>query len=267
MPALLLHEQQLWLQYRLISLYWYQMPLPHSCGIILLWKQYETIQGLSCGIMPTLLAALIRRLIGRLEWSLYCSSMSSCDFHVVLYLYSGIWCQFHTPVGLCYYESSMRPYKVFLAASLPTLIAASCRLYSWHYCRLDSSSHRTTCGITADLSDLYTAHWWAVATSMSSYIFIVASDATSTLLWDYAAMKAVWDHTRSFLWHHCRLWLRYHADFTYGITADSIRRLVGRLAASLPTCGYNCHIPTLVGHFLRIMLDEHRLYIITTWHS
>jgi hypothetical protein len=30
-------------------------------------------------------------------------------------------------------------------------------------------------------------------------------DATSTLLWDYAAMKAVWDHTRSFLRHHCRL--------------------------------------------------------------
>jgi hypothetical protein len=74
--------------------------------------------------------------------SLYCSSMSSCDFHVdlysgilatpiilwdlaadvVLYLYSGIRCHFHTPVGLCCYESSMR--QVFLAASLPTLIAA-----------------------------------------------------------------------------------------------------------------------------------------------
>jgi hypothetical protein len=49
--------------------------------------------------------------------SLYCSSMSSCDFHVVFYLYSGIRCHSHTPVGLCCYESSMRPYKVFLAAS------------------------------------------------------------------------------------------------------------------------------------------------------
>jgi hypothetical protein len=29
-------------------------------------------------------------------------------------------------------------------------------------------------------------------------------NATSTLLWDYAAMKAVWDHTRSFLRHHCQ---------------------------------------------------------------
>jgi hypothetical protein len=33
------------------------LPLPHSCGIMLLWKQYETIQGLSCGITPTLIAA------------------------------------------------------------------------------------------------------------------------------------------------------------------------------------------------------------------
>jgi hypothetical protein len=41
-------------------------------------------------------------------------------------------------------------------------------------CRLDSLSHRTACGITADLSDIYNG-----------------IDATSTLLWDYAAMKAV----------------------------------------------------------------------------
>jgi hypothetical protein len=134
---------------------------------------------------------------------------------------------------------------------VPTsLIVASCRLYSW--------SHRTTCSITANLSDLYTAHQWAVATSILSYIFIVSSDATPTLLWDYAAMKAVWDHTRSFLRHHCRLWLRHHADFTCGITADAIRCLIGQLT----------HIPTPVGPpFLQIMLDEHRLYVITTWHS
>jgi hypothetical protein len=76
---------------------------------------------------------------------------SSCDFHIVLYRYSGIRCHFHTPVGLCCYESSMRPYKVFLAVSLPTLIAASCRLYLRHYCRLDLSSCRTTGGIIVDL--------------------------------------------------------------------------------------------------------------------
>jgi hypothetical protein len=70
----------------------YQMPLPHSCGIMLLWKQYETIQGLSCGIMQTL-----------------------------------------------------------MAASLPTLLR--------HHCRLDSLSHRMTCGVIAVL------------------IFIVASEA------------------------------------------------------------------------------------------
>jgi hypothetical protein len=54
-------------------------------------------------------------------------------------------------VGLCCYESRMRPYEVFLAALLPTLIAASCQLYSRHYCRLDLSSHRKTCGVIADL--------------------------------------------------------------------------------------------------------------------
>jgi hypothetical protein len=35
--------------------------------------------------------------------------------------------------------------------------------------------------------------------------------------------------------------LRHHADLTYGITADSIRRLVGQLAASMPTCGLLPH--------------------------
>jgi hypothetical protein len=98
---------------------------------------------------------------------LYCSplavlSLYCYDFHIVLYLYSGIRCHSHTPVGLYCYESSIRPYKVFLAASLPTWIVASCRLYLRHYCRLDSLSRRTTCGITAHLRDLshslYTAH-------------------------------------------------------------------------------------------------------------
>jgi hypothetical protein len=98
-----------------------------------------------CGIVPTSLIAASCRL--------YCYMSSSCDFHIVLYLYSGIRCHFHTPVGLCCYESSMRQYKVFLAASLPTLIAASCRLCLRHYCRLDSSSHRTTCVIFILLID------------------------------------------------------------------------------------------------------------------
>ena len=79
----------------------------------------------------------------------------------------------------------------------------------------------------------FTATWAAAATSISSYSFIVASDATPILLWDYTAMKAVWDHTKSFLRHHCRLWLRHHAGFTCGITADLILRLIGRLAWSL----------------------------------
>jgi hypothetical protein len=48
--------------------------------------------------------------------SIYCSLMSSCGFHAILYIYSGIRCHSHNPVGLCFYERSMRPYKVFLTA-------------------------------------------------------------------------------------------------------------------------------------------------------
>jgi hypothetical protein len=95
-----------------------------------------------CGIMRTSLIAA--------SCQLCCCISSSCDFHIVLYLYSDIRCLSHTPVGLYCYESSMRTYKVFLAASLLTLIAASFRLYLRHYCRLYLSSHRTTWGITAD---------------------------------------------------------------------------------------------------------------------
>jgi hypothetical protein len=137
------------------------MPLPHSCGIMLIWKQYETIQGLSCGI--------------------------TADFDC------GI---------------------------MPTLL----RLAD---CRLDSSSHRTTCGITANLSDLYSG-----------------IDATSTLLWNYAAMKAVCDHTRSFLRHHCRLSLIFivaslplpHYCGNVLLRKQYETKLVS-VGASLPTCG------------------------------
>jgi hypothetical protein len=146
-----------------------------------------------------------------------------------------------TPTLLWNYTAmlcSIRPYKVFLAASLPTWIAASFRLYLRHYCWLDSSSHRTTCGITAHLRDLShslcTAHRWAVATFMSSYIFIVASDATPTLLWDYTAMLCSIRPYKVFLaaslptWiaASCRLYLRHYCRLdssshrtTCGITA------------------------------------------------
>jgi hypothetical protein len=61
---ILLIIEQLQLPCRLILA---SLPLPLYCGILLLAKQYETIQGLSCsitadfdcGIMPTLLAALL----------------------------------------------------------------------------------------------------------------------------------------------------------------------------------------------------------------
>jgi hypothetical protein len=139
------------------------MPLPHSCGIMLLWKQYETIRNLSCGITA-----------------------------------------------------------------------------NFDYCRLDSSSHRTTCGITANLSDLYSG-----------------IDATFPLLWDYAAKEAVWDQTclgcgiiadlifiivaSLPLPPFCGIMLVLVAvswDQTWSRLrhlADLNRCLVGQLAASLPT--------------------------------
>jgi hypothetical protein len=160
--------------------------------------------------------------------------MSSCDFHIVLYLYSGIRCHSHTPVWLSCYESSVRP-------CMPTLIAASCRLYLRHHCRLNSSSHRTTCGIITVLIDLYSG--------------IIA---TSTLMWYYTAREAVWDQTclgcgiiadlvfiivQSLpLPHFCGIMLLLVAvwDQTWSLLrhlADLDCPLVGQLAASLPTCG------------------------------
>jgi hypothetical protein len=144
------------------------MPLPHSCGIMLLWKQYETIQGLSCGI--------------------------TADFDC------GI---------------------------MPALLRLDCRL--------NSSSHRMTCGITADLSDLYTAHRWAVATSMPSYIFIVALIP----LPHTCGIMLLWKQNETIQGLTCGITagfrLRHHAVFTCGITAGLIRRLIGRIVASLPT--------------------------------
>jgi hypothetical protein len=126
-----------------------------------------------------------------------------------------------------------------VTTSMSTYIVASCHShYTVGSCCWQSS-------MRPNLSQYYTAHQWAVlilyCSSLSSCNFNVVLylysgiDATSTLLWDNAAMKAVWEHTRSFLRHHCRLWLRHHADLTRGITANSVRRLIGRLAASLPT--------------------------------
>jgi hypothetical protein len=130
------------------------LPLPLYCGILLLAKQHETIQGLTCGItagfdcgiMPALL-----RLDCRLDSS---SHRTTCGITADLSdlsllideqlrlpcrLISLYWhrCHFHTPVGLCCYESSMGPYKVFLEASLPTFICAHRRLR--HHCCLTTS--------------------------------------------------------------------------------------------------------------------------------
>jgi hypothetical protein len=148
------------------------MPLPHSCVIMLLWKQYETIQGLSCGIMPT-------------------------------------------------------------------LIAASCRLYLQHHCRLGSLSHRTTCGVIAILIDLYSGnmplpHSCGIIAAMEAVwdqtclgcgiiagliFIIVVSLPLPHFCGIMLLLVAVWEQTWSRLRH----------------LADLNRRLVGQLAASLPT--------------------------------
>jgi hypothetical protein len=165
--------------------------------------------------------------------------MSSCNFHVVLYLYSCIRCHSHTPVGLCCYESSMRPHKVFLATS--------CQLYLRHHCQLDSSSHRTTCGITADLNRRLVGR--LVASSPSWLIFIVASLPLPhswgiMLLWkQYETIQGLsCGIMPTLIAASCRLYLRHHCRLdssslrtTCGITAYLNRRLVGRLAASSPS--------------------------------
>jgi hypothetical protein len=130
-----------------------------SCIILLIIEQLQ----LSC------------RLI-----SLYCSSISSRDFHVVFKYY----CLRLAVLVLC-------------------------------------CSSLSSCDLQVDLY-YYTAHRWAVlilySSSLSSCNFHVdlysGILATPIILWDLAAGKAAWDHTRSFLRHPCRLWLRHHADFT-----------------------------------------------------
>jgi hypothetical protein len=204
---ILLIIEQLRLLCRLIVA---SLPLPLYCGILLLAKQHDTkrVSILYCSSMSSFCIILL--IIEQLRlpcssWSSYCNSLYPCS---LLYLSQWelaklYWCVVWRGLGAwwlpCHYMTSL------------SFIAASCWL-------LWLRPHAN-----------FTAVWAAAATSISSYIFIVASpDATSTpLLWDYAAMKAVWDHTRSFL--------RHHADFDCGITANSIHHLVGRLAASSPS--------------------------------
>jgi hypothetical protein len=159
-------------------------------------------------------------------------------------------------VGLCCYESSIRPYKVFLAASLPTLIAASCRLYSRHYCRLDSSSHRKTCGVIAVLIDLYSGviatptytpvglccYGSSMRRNLSRLrhhcrldLYYSGIIATPTLMWYYAASCSSMRPNLISFAASCRL-KSSSCRTTYGIIANLICRLVGRLAASLPAC-------------------------------
>jgi hypothetical protein len=80
------------------------------------------------------------------------------------------------------------------------------------------------------------------------------TDDTSPLLWDYAAMKAVWDHTRSFLRHHCRL--------SFALTgACDIIVVHCSIHADL---WLNCHLPTPVGSccFLRRSSERPKLVSI-----
>jgi hypothetical protein len=148
-----------------------------------------------CGIVPTSLIAASCRL--------FCCMSSSCDFHIVLFLYtSGIRCHSHTPVRLCCYESSMRPYKVFLVAS--------CWLWLRHHCRLNSSSGRMTCGIIAVLKCRLAGR---LASSLPSWlIFIVASLPLP--------------HS----WGTMLLWKQY--ETIQGLSCDIVPALI---AASLPT--------------------------------
>jgi hypothetical protein len=150
----------------------------------------------------------------------------------------------------------MRPYKVFLAASLPTLIMASCQLYLRHYCRLDSSSHRTKCGVINVLIDLYSGiiatptllcglccYGSSMRPNLSRLrhhcrldLYYSGIIATPTLLWYYAASCSSMRPNLISFAASCRL-KSSSCRTTCGIITNLIRRLVGQLAASLPTCG------------------------------
>ncbi len=84
-------------------------------------------------------------------------------------------------------------------------------------------------------------------------------DATSTLLWDYAAMKAVWDHTRSFLRHHCRL------SFALTGACDIIVVLRHHCRSLRHSCRLvaNCHLPTPVGSCCFIRRSSERPKLVS----
>jgi hypothetical protein len=104
---------------------------------------------------------------------LYCSSLSSGDFHVDLYIVASL------PLPLyCEILLLAKQHKTIQGLSCGITADFDCGIMPILLqldCRLNYSSHRTNCGITSNLSDLYTAHRWVVATSLSSYIFIVTT--------------------------------------------------------------------------------------------
>jgi hypothetical protein len=119
---------------------------------------------------------------------------------------------------------------------MPTLL--------WHHCRLDSSSHRTTCGIIADL--------WLTA--------------TFPLLWDLAASfdEAVRDQNLS-------LFLRHHRQLSFALTGACniivvcIMLLLGNQCETITRsflrhhadfdCGF---MPTLLPHHCRLDSSSQR---------
>jgi hypothetical protein len=145
------------------------------------------------------------------------------------------------------------------------LLCTSVRLILRHHCRLESSFHRTACGIDGRLESLSDRTTCGITAVL---IIIVATLPLPHFCGIMLLLVAVRDQNLS---------------LACGIIADLIRCLIGRLAASLPTwftvlyddlrhhCRLVAIIATLpllpVGHFLQIMFNEHRLYIITTWHS
>jgi hypothetical protein len=134
----------------------------------------------------------------RLESS---SCRTTCGFHAVLYLYSGIRCHFHTRVRLYCSGSSMRPNLSRLR----------------HHCRLKLSSCRTACSVTAVLIIIV-----ASLPLHTSVVLCCFLEQYETKLVSSAAS--------------CRL-KSSSCRRTCGIIANLIRHPVGQLAASLPACG------------------------------
>jgi hypothetical protein len=135
-------------------------------------------------------------------------------------------------------------YKVVLAASSPTFIRAHRRLR--HHCRLYQLLLGKQCeAMTRSFLRRHRRLSFALTGACDIiviFIMLLLGEQCGTI-------------TRSLLWRHCR-------SFALTSACDFIV-----VVHCCTHAGFSLTRLLLQRGFLRIMLDKHRLYIITTWHS